>query len=231
MISMNITVINGSEDLGAAAALKERFLAHFSATSEIKQWFMPQDLPNFCRGCEICVTDSETKCRDARFFMPLWKSLIAADLIVIVTPTYGNGIPSSLKNLFDHFEWAAMPHRPRAAMFGKPAVILAAGRNGQDCQSAVKYIKAAVGRWGISAAAYVEVTDGRRNGSAFDFEKLMTAVNSRSKTPFALKRKFKACRAMRKKIIEAEKASGELSADSRYWTGNDLLTRNPWKNR
>lgn len=228
-INMKITVINGTENLGAVEELKQTFLRSFAEYAEVKEWYMPKDLPDFCRGCGICVRESETKCRDARFFMPLWKSVCAADLIVFATPAYADHIPASLKNLFDHLEWAKMTHRPRPSMFGKRAVVIVAG-NSKRRNFAANYIKDRMRGWGLGAV----VSCGTESGSeskllSFAEKYLHVASDMCVKTPFCVKRKFAACRAARLKTIEKEKTVGELSADSRYWTESGLLLRKPWK--
>ena len=240
---MKITVINATEKQGAVYALKESFLRPFAGKAEIKEWYLPKDMPNFCNGCETCVTESETKCHDARSFMPIWKSIEAADLVVFATPTYAGHVPAALKNLLDHFEWAWMTHRPRPAVFGKRALILATC--GIAGKSAATDITDSLEGWGFAdircfraefrdASSAKDTTDISANIestlSALSAKYQRTDFSVPAKMPRRLKRRFNACRAARIKLIDAETARETLSADSRYWQESGWLDKSrPWK--
>lgn len=62
---MNITVINGTEKHGVTYRLKEMFLAKFRGKSNITEYYLPKDCPNFCVGCTNCIFRGEHSCKDA----------------------------------------------------------------------------------------------------------------------------------------------------------------------
>ena len=58
---MKCVVINGTEVKGCTYNLKEIFLDELKPT-ELKEFYLPKDGPDFCKGCKVCFVDSETKC-------------------------------------------------------------------------------------------------------------------------------------------------------------------------
>ncbi len=51
---MKITVINGTEKYGVTYRLKEMFLDQLRNDSEITEFYLPKDCPNFCLDRCIC---------------------------------------------------------------------------------------------------------------------------------------------------------------------------------
>lgn len=230
---MKITVVNGTEEKSYERAPKNIFLSAFAGKAEIKEWYLPKDMPNFCCGCATCITEGEGKCRDARYFMPIWKSIEAADLVVFVSPVYAGHAPAALKNLLDHFEWAWMTHRPRRAMFGKRAFIIIDG-GGRGAKSAAQDIIDSLNWWGIAEVETFYTDAGHSDESApiAAAEKyLRTDFNTPVKTPRFLKKRFIACARSRAKLIASETAADKISVDSEYWRARGWTDKAaPWKN-
>lgn len=150
---MKICLIHGSatpETEKAKAGLLARY-----PSAEVKEWRLPKDMPAFCTGCGECVRKGETLCRDARYYMPVWKSMESADLIAFVYPELSRGAPASVVVLLDHLRWATVEHRPRPSMFRKLAVILVAG-NGRGAFSPVREMLTAFGIRGVTCATVGE---------------------------------------------------------------------------
>ena len=123
---MKITVINGTEKHGVTYRLKEVFLDQLRNDSEITEFYLPKDCPNFCVGCITCFSDDEHKCKDAVYIQKIEKAML------------------------DHFGYRWMPHRPAKEMFGKRAVIITQCL-GAGGKSAAKDIKDSLSWWGISS--------------------------------------------------------------------------------
>jgi len=119
-----IVVINGTEVKGCTYRIKEEFLAPLREIHQIKEFYLPKDMPHFCCGCKVCFLKDAALCPHAKEVMPIWDEMMKADVIVIAAPVYGLGIPGGLKALFDHFCVRWMVHRPEPMMFVKRAVIM-----------------------------------------------------------------------------------------------------------
>lgn len=121
---MKITVINGTEIKGVTWNMKERFLQPFRKNSEIVEFVLPKDMPEFCRGCKNCFFKGEEFCTDEKYITPIWNAMVAADLIVFAYPVYALRAPGSIKALLDHLCVHWMVHRPESKMFSKQVAIL-----------------------------------------------------------------------------------------------------------
>jgi len=121
---LNIVVINGTEVKGCTYHIKEFFLSELKDNNKIEEFYLPRDMPHFCKGCKVCFFEDENLCPHASDTMPIWNSILSADLLVFATPVYALRIPGQLKALLDHFSCHWMVHRPNRAMFSKRAVIL-----------------------------------------------------------------------------------------------------------
>ena len=146
---MKIVVINGSEKRGVTHKMKEIFLEPFKSDSEITEFYLPKDCPNFCTGCTTCLLVDENKCKDAEYIQKVDREIKEADLLVFTTPVYVYHASAAMKNLLDHFAYRWMVHRPSKEMFGKRAVIITQCIGG-GWKSAAKDIKDSLQWWGIS---------------------------------------------------------------------------------
>ena len=147
---MKITVINGTEKHGVTYRLKEVFLDQLRNDSDITEFYLPKDCPNFCVGCITCFSDDEHKCKDAEYVQKIEKAMLEADLLVFTSPAYVFHATGAMKAMLDHFGYRWMPHRPAKEMFGKRAVIITQCL-GAGGKSAAKDIKDSLSWWGISS--------------------------------------------------------------------------------
>ncbi|WP_243108627.1 hypothetical protein [Clostridium rectalis] len=51
---MKIAVINGTEIKGCTYNIKEKFLEILRDGNQIREFYLPKDLPHFCCGCKNC---------------------------------------------------------------------------------------------------------------------------------------------------------------------------------
>jgi len=151
---MKITVINGTEKHGITYKLKEIFLDELRNQTEITEFYLPKDCPNFCVGCTVCFLDDEHKCKDAEYVQKIEKAILEADLLVFTSPAYVFHATGAMKAMLDHFGYRWMPHRPVKEMFGKRAVIITQCL-GAGGRSAAKDIKDSLSWWGISTIKVV----------------------------------------------------------------------------
>ena len=147
---MKITVINGTEKHGVTYELKEIFLKEFGSQTDVTEFYLPKDCPNFCVGCTTCFLTDEHKCKDAEYIQRIEKALLSADLLVFTSPAYVFHATGAMKVMLDHFGYRWMPHRPAKEMFGKRAVIITQCL-GAGGKSAAKDIKDSLSWWGVSS--------------------------------------------------------------------------------
>lgn len=143
---MKIVLIHGQNHVGSSCQMG-RLLAQQWEKAEMKEFFLPADLPYFCRGCYACVHDRHA-CPYDTAKMKIMEAVREADLLIITTPTYCMGPSAPLKSFLDlTFTWW-MVHQPESCMFSKQAVVITAAA-GHGLKSALKPVKNALFYWGI----------------------------------------------------------------------------------
>ena len=239
---MKITVINGTEKRGVTYKLKEIFLEQFKS-AEIAEYYLPKDCPSFCTGCASCFTKGENSCKDFVYVNAIEKSLIEADLIVMISPAYVMHVTGAMKALLDHFAYRWMPHRPAPEMFGKRAVIITQCV-GAGAKSSAQDIKHSLSWWGISKIGvsscalmddivWDKISEKRRNKLTANVRKLASRfakINyaKPAHTRLTTKIKFEICRLIQKSM----RKNGATGLDNEYWQDNGWLGQSrPWKNR
>ncbi len=75
---MKITIIHGSPRKGntyeAANIVKEEMEKHDEI--EFKEYFLPNDMPEFCRGCFSCFFKGESFCPHAKYVQPIVSDML-----------------------------------------------------------------------------------------------------------------------------------------------------------
>ena len=238
---MKITVINGTEKHGVTYKMKEIFLEEFRNDSDITEYYLPKDCPNFCAGCTTCFLKDEHLCKDAEYIRKIEKSMLEADLLVFTSPAYVFHATGAMKAMLDHFGYRWMPHRPAKEMFGKRAVIITQCL-GAGGKSAAKDIKDSLSWWGVSTIKVLSfnlmsdiqwdrITEKKR--ASFQKKLSSTAVKMHSidyskpgHTKLLVKAKFYAVRMMQTGL---GKQNPEYT-DFKYWNENGWIGKaRPWK--
>ena len=112
------------------------------------EFFMPQSLPEFCTGCQLCLGHPSDKCPHAQYVTPILNAIIEADAFIFATPHYGaSSMTSSMKNLLDHLDFLTLVVAPRSELFTKKAFIITTGTGSQ---AAIKPIKNFLKNWGVN---------------------------------------------------------------------------------
>jgi Multimeric flavodoxin WrbA len=146
---MNITVIMGTSARGCTFAMKEQFLFSMGSGHSVTEFVMPDACPVFCTGCKVCFHKDITACPHAEYTVPIWESIVAADLLVFCVPTYVFHAPAQVKAQLDHFGKKWMAHSPDKEMFSKKAVIIT-NAIGQGMGKTAKDIKDSLDFWGVA---------------------------------------------------------------------------------
>lgn len=121
---MKILMINGTMRRGKSYILGRMLIERIAKEEDVvDELFLPKDMPEFCRGCGLCIRQGETKCPDYLIYLRrITKMMDEADLLVFTTPVFVFQASGQMKALLDHYGYRWMVHRPAAAMFRKQAV-------------------------------------------------------------------------------------------------------------
>jgi multimeric flavodoxin WrbA len=120
-MKMKITIIHGTMRHGstwhAVDAVIQALARH--VPTEVTEFFLPRDMPNFCAGCFTCFLRGEDKCPHAPSVQPIVQTILEADLVVLASPVYVYDVSAQIKALLDHLGYLWLPHRPAPEMFSK----------------------------------------------------------------------------------------------------------------
>ena len=239
---MKITVINGTEIRGCTFAMKEQFLAAMGPGHTVTEYTLPKDCPMFCTGCKTCIAKGLSACPHARYTVPIWESLLSADLLVFISPTYVFHTTGQMKALLDHFAHKWIPHSPDSVMFGKQAVVIT-NAVGQGMGKTVKDIKDSLDFWGVARTYSIKqalfqgrwelVSEKTKAAYSKKCAKIAKKVQSAGNVRPRLKIKgiFFMMKIAQKMIDKGERKAGRpRTADYLYWEKNGWLNgKKPWK--
>lgn len=230
---MKITVINGTEVKGCTYHIKESFLDELRDRGEITEFYLPRDLPHFCRGCKTCFFKSEALCPHANGVTPIWNAMLDADLLVFATPVYALRATGQMKTLLNHLCVHWMVHRPDQRMFRKKAVVLT-NAIGVFNGGAQKEIATSLSWLGITqikklgvglleGVIWEELSDQRRQAIIGKVKRLARRYQNAAPGRMGIKvrGKFAVTKLMHQMIAKKEHP---LSADNRHWADQGWIT-------
>jgi len=144
---MKTVIIHGQSHKGSSYHIGRMLANQIAQENEITEFFLPKDLNHFCIGCCQCL-DSETKCPFYAEKQVIESAIEAAEILIFTTPTYCMRTSAPMKSFIDltFINW--MPHRPKACMFRKKAVVIATAACGGS-KKAIKDITNTLFYWGI----------------------------------------------------------------------------------
>ncbi|HEX3025779.1 MAG TPA: flavodoxin family protein [Clostridia bacterium] len=237
---MKIAVIYGSPRNGstnkAVSLFKERMQQ--CGNVEFREFFLPKDMPEFCRGCFTCILNDEHKCPHFRFTEPVVSALLEADGFIFSSPVYVMAESAGMKALLDHLAWLFLVHRPKPEMFAKKAVILSttAGAGTRRC---IAMIRESLLYWGVNriygygfilhSASWKGIEEKRREKTENKIQakavKFYREVASGKRRRPYLKQWF-----MFNAVRMFIKKDKNTSVDRKYWEKNGWLGKNsPFK--
>lgn len=142
---MNITVIHGQSHKGITYTMTQRIIdSMMSDELEIREFFLPNDGPGFCIGCNSCFLKGENSCPGSDKVQPVAKAMDWADIILLDSPNYVMEMSGLLKNLMDHLAYRWITHRPSGAMFQKVGITVCSSAGapcGHTTRSMAKQLK------------------------------------------------------------------------------------------
>ena len=95
---MNITVIHGQSHKGITYTMTQRIIdSMMSDELRYGNFFLPNDGPGFCIGCNSCFLKGENSCPGSDKVQPVAKAMDWADIILLDSPNYVMEMSGSLK--------------------------------------------------------------------------------------------------------------------------------------
>jgi len=239
---MNIVVINGTELKGCTYSMKDTFLSAMGEGHSITEYYLPKDCPVFCTGCKACFYKDISVCPHSQYTVPIWDSVLKADLLVITSPSYVFNLTAQLKALFDHYATKWMAHSPEKQMFSKQAVIIT-NAIGQGMGKTARSIRDSLDFWGVARtyvikqalfqAKWSDIDNKRILSITAQCEKIAVKLIKRKhvKPRFKIKGLFYVMKIAQIMINKSELKAGKKSTkDYLYWKENGWLNnQKPWK--
>lgn len=234
---MKILMINGTMREGSTYRIAKMFIERVTLSQDtVTELFLPKDMPEFCRGCGICIRMDEKRCPDYLIYMRrITRMIDEADLLVFTTPTYVYHASGQMKALLDHYGYRWMVHRPEGSMFKKQAVCFSTAA-GAGTKKAIKDITDSLRYWGVGrvytygiavrSMEWNDVDKSIKDKIDKDLYKLMYKIThdtEKVKPSFSVKMLFYIMRSMHRK-------QGMQKIDTDYWKDMGWLgKKRPWK--
>jgi multimeric flavodoxin WrbA len=139
-----ILAIIGSPRKGDTVAAVQRLEQELKKLGEVEmEYLMLMDVGlRDCLGCHNCFMKGQETCREAAKVKELQERMLAADAVILASPTYNQGVTGIMKKFLDYFTF--LWHRP--GMFGVPFFGVATG--GGMFGGVFKTMKSNVDSWG-----------------------------------------------------------------------------------
>lgn len=180
---MKIVVVHGQSHKGVTYTATHKVIDNLGKYEEyeLKEFFLPNDGPTFCYGCNNCFLKGEDECPEAMKVQPIWKAILWADIVILDTPVYVMDMSGAMKNLLDHFAYAWVTHRPEPSMFKKVG-IAACSSAGAPCGSVTKSLASKLGWMCIGKVVQMPFISSAMNKSDISPEKMKEIEKKSLKT-------------------------------------------------
>jgi len=213
---MKITVINGTMRRGSTWHCKDLLLQKIEQLeeTEVREFYLPKDMADFCSGCFSCFLNGEDTCPQADQIQPIVAALEEADLVILTSSVYALDVTGQLKALLDHLCFMWLSHRPNPKMFNKVGISFATTA-GAGLSHTTKTMQNSLKFWGVkkrfaskqavAAMKWSDISDKKRVRIEKDMTQLAKKATAsvanieRSSAPLFRKIVFKAMRNMMKK--------------------------------
>ncbi len=147
---MKIAVFHGSPRKGNTYKATKIFLDELTKYRDVQyiEFFLPEAMPEFCTGCQLCLGNPYEKCPHSKYVTPILNTIINSDALIFTTPHFGAcSMTSCMKNLLDHLDFLTMNVAPRTELFKMKAFIITTGAGST---AAIKPIKKYLKNWGVN---------------------------------------------------------------------------------
>lgn len=231
---MKIVLVHGQSHKGSSYHIGRMLADRIEGEKEIAEFFLPKALNHFCAGCYRCIED-DAACPYYAEKRVITDALEQADLLIFTTPTYCMAPSAPMKALIDLTFNYWMPHRPRACMFEKKAVVISTAA-GTGAVAATKAVAQTLFFWGVpsirrygigvQAMDWESVKDRKKARIESDIAKLARKISRGGRPKVGIKtRLFFSMMAMMQKA-----GWGSSPVEKQYWSERGWLDRGrPWK--
>lgn len=234
---MKILMINGTMRKSSTYRVGRMFVERIALPGdEVTELFLPKDMPEFCRGCGLCIRGYEKHCPDYLIYLRRITNLIdEADVLVFTTPTYVYHATGQMKALLDHFGYRWMVHRPEASMFRKQAVVFSTSAGAGE-KKAIKDITDSLKYWGVARIYTYGVPVRSMEWNQVDKEikdkidkRLYQLMDKIERNPLKVQPSFRV-KAMFYLMRQMHKKVGMQQVDTEYWKYMGWFDgKLPWK--
>ncbi|NMC57105.1 MAG: flavodoxin family protein [Eubacteriaceae bacterium] len=147
---MKITIINGTMRKGSTHHCADAVMQQLNKydETEVTEFFLPKDMPNFCIGCYSCFYNGEHTCPHNEYIKPIVNAILESDLIVLTSPVYAFDVSGQMKTFLDHLCYMWLSHRPNPKMFDKIALTISTTA-GAGLGHTQKTMKSSLKYWGV----------------------------------------------------------------------------------
>ena len=230
---MKITLIHGQNHKGSTYHIAR--MAAEKLGGEIDEFFLPRDFNAMCIGCYACMNKGMQTCPHHSQTGPIFASMLAADVIIIGSPTYVMEMTGQLKCFFDHLFAAWLSHCPRKAMFSKTAIVIStaagAGMGGVTKSLAKQLFYLGVPKVyrmpeRVAAMCWDEVKEKKKAEISARVEKIADEINRKNaKAKPGIKLRF-----MFMIMRQSQKMNTWAPLDKQHWEDMGWLDKSrPWK--
>lgn len=143
---MKIVIIHGQGHVGSTCMVARQLAEKVGG--EIREFFLPRDFNQSCRGCYTCFQKDLTHCPHFKQLEPLIATMLEAELIILDSPVYVYHATGQMMSFLDHFGTWWMVHRPLPEMSEKQAVAISTAAGG-GMKSTTKDMADSLQMWGI----------------------------------------------------------------------------------
>lgn len=232
---MKVAVVYGTERKGSTYNITQLFLNKLNIEkTELTEFFLPKDMPHFCKGCSQCFMKGEEYCPHHESVNKINSAMENADLLIFSSPVYVYHVTGQMKTFLDHYGFQWMVHRPNKAMFNKMALVISTAAGG-GMKSTNKDVVDSLTFWGVGrifkygkgvgAINWNGVSDKKKAAIFKDVDKIAEKIikTSQNVNPsIKVKALFYAMRLVQKK-------GGFNEADYEYWKKQGWLKEaRPW---
>ncbi|MFA6805509.1 MAG: NAD(P)H-dependent oxidoreductase [Candidatus Methanomethylophilaceae archaeon] len=230
---MKVVIVHGQMHKGITYHITQMLVSKAFEGADIDEYFLPEDGPGFCIGCENCFYRGEENCPDHDKMEAVVGSMISSDCIVIDSPTYCMGVSGQLKALFDHMGYMWMAHRPEPSMFKKIGIGISSCA-GKGSEEIVDFIRQQMQMWGVPTTFGLPVVAASPSWEKMSPDKLDDIQEETSKLASKISKAKPSPGAKEKIIYKFMKKNQENNVwnprDREHWEKQGWLDgKSPWE--
>jgi multimeric flavodoxin WrbA len=230
---LKITLIHGQNHKGSTYHIAR--IAAEKLGGDIDEFFLPRDFSEGCSGCLACLHKGREFCPRSDKVGVIFNSMLAADVIIIGSPTYVMEMTSHLKGFFEHIFTVWLAHRPEEVMFSKTAVVVSTaagmGMSGVTKSMAKQMFYLGIAKtyrlpFRVMASNWGGVNDNIKSQIELKTNKLASKITStKGRAMPGIKTKF-----MFSMMLAFQKNNNYAPIDKAYWTDKKWFGKErPWK--